>query len=190
MEVDDSVLEDFIHFFKKSDLTVSLCTTVTTTKQIVFWEKLKGGEKMSLDQLTDPDVINLINTFKQFIKDPIKLPPLVGSTKDDAYVEDSVNGIRYVMHYYRGNIENKYSIHLRFTDNNIHLVRLCINGGRHYNADGTFADGNHIHLYHFIKGLGEVEAHVYPLTSTPFGDPQSLIEDLEKFIAYVHVKNN
>ncbi|WP_418938596.1 DUF6978 family protein [Lacticaseibacillus paracasei] len=73
---------------------------------------------------------------------------------------------------------------------NIHLVRLCINGGRHYNADGTFADGNHIHLYHFIKGLGEVEAHVYPLTSTPFGDPQSLIEDLEKFIAYVHVKNN
>ena len=145
---------------------------------------------MSLDQLTDPDVINLINTFKQFIKDPIRLPPLVGSTKDDAYVEDSVNGIRYVMHYYRGNIENKYSIHLRFTDNNIHLVRLCINGGRHYNADGTFADGNHIHLYHFIKGLGEVEAHVYPLTSTPFGDPQSLIEDLEKFIAYVHVKNN
>lgn len=141
---------------------------------------------MDLERLSDPEVTRLIGTFKSFIEKPIQLPPLVGCGKDDATVEDSVNGIHYLLHYYRGNLDNKYSIHLRFVGDNIHLVRLCINGSRHYNEDGSFVGGNHIHIYHYLTN-GTVEAKVFSLDKTPFGNPQDLIEDLEKFLKYVHI---
>ena len=81
---------------------------------------------MDYDSLSDADVVNLVNTFKQYIENPIPVPPLVGDAKDDCVVEDSVNGIHYILHYYRGSIENKYSIHLRFTANNEHLLNFQV----------------------------------------------------------------
>lgn len=60
-------------------------------------------------------------------------------------VSGQFSNIAYKMHVYRGNIGYKYSVHLRFTNNNVHLIRLCINGSRHHNEDGTIVGKNHLH---------------------------------------------
>lgn len=143
---------------------------------------------MAYQHFSDADVINLVRAFKEFLQAPIQLPALIGRTKDDTFVEDSVNHIHYVLHYFRGNLENKYSIHLRFSSDHTHLVRLCVNGSRHYNSDGTFEEGNHLHLYHYVEALDLIEARVYPLNDLDFANPEQLIIDLEKFIAYVNIQ--
>ncbi len=70
------------------------------------------------------------------------------------------------MHVYRGNIGYKYSVHLRFTDNNVHLIRLCINGSRHHNEDETIVGKNHL----------------------PFNNSDELDATVEKFINYANIK--
>ncbi|MHA3065756.1 DUF6978 family protein [Lacticaseibacillus saniviri] len=142
---------------------------------------------MKLDELSDMDVTNLITAFKKFLEHPIMPPTLFGKIKNEEIVEDSINGIHYVLHYYRGNLENKYSIHLRFTGNNLHLVRLCINGSRHYNLDGSVVEGNHIHIYHYSPISGELEGRAYPLSQTNFDSDGNLEVSLDHFMTFTHI---
>lgn len=88
---------------------------------------------MDLSSLNDNEVKALIEELKNFLKEVrIEILP-IGKYKQVAEVVGKASGISYRLHIYRGLLENKYSMHLRFAENNIHLVRLCINGNKHHN---------------------------------------------------------
>nr|WP_231793346.1 hypothetical protein [Limosilactobacillus albertensis] len=90
------------------------------------------------------------------------------------------------MHVYRGNIGYKYSVHLRFTNNNVHLIRLCINGSRHHNEDGTIVGKNHLHIYKYHDS--HIEDYAYDLNHLPFDNSDELDAAVEKFINYANIK--
>lgn len=92
---------------------------------------------MNLDKLSNDEVLTLINEIKKCLSAIQLQLPLIGKYKKELQLKGDNSQVEYVFHAYRGRIENKYSLHLRFKENNIHLVRLCINGSRHHNSDGT-----------------------------------------------------
>lgn len=57
--------------------------------------------------------------------------------------------VEYFLHIYRGNYDlSRFSFHIRFKDNNVHLVRVDINpSGKHVNPDGSVIADSHIHIY-------------------------------------------
>jgi len=121
---------------------------------------------MELDELTSIEVAALINELKNFLKHPTIEIPTVGKYQKEANVVDRLNKIEYKFNCYRGNIDIKYAIHLRFIENNKHLVRLCINSNRHQNPDGNKVSRNHIHIYEF-NGK-DVINKAYELDDVPF----------------------
>lgn len=100
-------------------------------------------------------------------------------------VEDYTDGIKYKLHAHRGRIGDKYSIHLRFDEGDIHLVRLCINGTKHHNYDNTIVSGNHLHVYKLVNE--QVEDYAYELSNKPFISTDDLAVAFEKFCSYSHV---
>ncbi|WP_040536016.1 DUF6978 family protein [Schleiferilactobacillus shenzhenensis] len=142
---------------------------------------------MNYDHLSNLEVRELIITFKQLLTKFCLNIPITGRYRDEEVVSDSVHGIEYVLHVYRGRVSHKYSIHLRFSKNNVHLIRLCINGSNHYNLDGSSVGSNHVHLYRFVNEAHMIELHAYPLTDFPFSGDQSLGQAVEAFIHYVNL---
>lgn len=103
---------------------------------------------MNIDNLSESEVVILIRNVKHFLDNPQVSIPLCGTYEFDENVQDPDSKIKYKLHARRGNLNIKYSIHIRFSDNNLHLVRLCINGPRHTNKlDNTKVSGNHLHIY-------------------------------------------
>lgn len=78
--------------------------------------------------------------------------PISGIYNFNLKLKDRFYGLSYTLHAHRGRMhDNKYSIHIRMNGNNKHLLRLCINGSRHKNSDGTEASGDHLHVYKVKK---------------------------------------
>ena len=142
---------------------------------------------MDIDNLNDKEVKALINETKYFLEHARIQIPAFGKYKKDADVQGQQFGISYKFHAYRGNTGDKYSMHLRFSENNVHLVRLCINGSAHYNSDGSKAGPNHIHIYQINKN-DEIEGYAYNLDSFPFDQDNSFVEAVEKFLKYINLK--
>lgn len=142
---------------------------------------------MNPDDLSYTEVAALINEIKEFLNHPVFNTPTTGKYKCEDVLTDKVNGIIYKLSIYRGNIESKYSMHIRFTSNNEHLVRLCIHGSKHHNDDRTIVSGSHIHIYKNHDGQ-YIEAYAYSLEKTPFNEADDLAESMEKFFQFVHVK--
>lgn len=125
-----------------------------------------------MDKLFSDEVLTLIDEIKNCLSAIQLQLPLIGKYKKELQLKGADSQVEYIFHAYRGRIDNKYSLHLRFKENNIHLVRLCING-------------NYIHLYRF-NGQN-VEAYAYPLIDFPFDEHDNLNDALNKFINYVHI---
>lgn len=150
---------------------------------------------MELDTLTDIEVIALIKELKQFLNNPQINIPMFGRYKDEETVVDVLNNIEYRFKAYRGNLDTKYSIHIRFLDNNTHLVRLCINGSNHTNNDGSKVGRNHIHIYKF-DGHEQTD-YAYALdelpfnesNELPFNESDDLIKSVNKFIEFVNINS-
>ena len=125
---------------------------------------------MNLDNLTDEEVKNLILITKQSIDKTIKCineqTPFIGRVKRDIKVVDYENMINYTLHVYRGNLENKYSMHIRFNNNYYHLLRLCINGSFHNNSDGTNVGRNHFTCILKLKMDNMKDMHMILLNTT------------------------
>lgn len=78
-------------------------------------------------------------------------------------------------------------MHLRFAENNIHLVRLCINGNKHHNSDGSVVGVNHIHIYKLNEN-GQPEGYAYDLTDFPFSENDDLADAVDKFFSYINLQ--
>lgn len=140
----------------------------------------------ALDHLTPNQVERLIKALKHFKKQlPIEMPEF-GRLNDDTAVLSVAENIEYKLHRYRHPLENnRFSIHLRFKENNEHLIRLDINNGTHRNPDSTIIPQNHIHIYtdsDFAK-----DAIAYPLP-TEFTDLESIFSALEQFLSYTNIQ--
>lgn len=141
---------------------------------------------MNPDKLTDDEVNQLIHEVKEFLDHPSFNTPSFGKYRQEENLSDNSNGIIYKLHIYRGALESKYSMHIRFSSNNTHLVRLCINGSVHHNYDGNVS-GNHIHIYTFHNG--QVLDYAYPLDQTPFNKSDDLAKSMDNFFKYVNIKS-
>ncbi|WP_288557297.1 DUF6978 family protein [uncultured Lactobacillus sp.] len=146
-------------------------------------------EDIDTTKLTKEDVHKLIDEIKKFANQVSISIPLVGKVKLDKEVIGESTQIAYRFHIYRGNIKVKYSLHLRFSDSNIHLVRLCVNGTRHKNYDGTEVGRNHIHIYKYLSSDDEVVDYAYDLNDFPFDAKDELTDAVTKFSKYVNLKS-
>lgn len=114
----------------------------------------------------------------------LELDPIKSSTE----IIDEDNNIQYILHIYRGRIADKYSIHLRFKDSNLHLARVDINPPKHDNPDGTsLARGqNHIHIY--SNAYKNRDSMAYVLTPEEFPNVSNIVNVLESFINKVKIE--
>lgn len=138
----------------------------------------------NLDNLTDREVELLIKESKHALKD-LAFNITLGKFKLDKELISTHNKIEYRFHAYRGSLTTKYSIHIRFEENNLHLVRLCINGQKHHNRDKTIVSGNHIHIY--TTSSGSYEDYAYELSDFPFDKNKELGPALDDFMCYTHI---
>lgn len=78
-------------------------------------------------------------------------------------------------------------MHIRFKQNNLHLVRLCINANNNHinKSDGTNVGRNHIHIYKSSEPDG---LYAYELENHIFEASDELIESFQKFIKFLNIK--
>ena len=141
---------------------------------------------MDIEKLTTTEVATLIQRIKEFLEHPVFSTPRFGKYKIEESVEDKIGGIEYKFHVYRGNLDSKYSMHIRFSQTNTNLVRLCINGSNHNNSNGTKVGKNHLHVYRYVNGV--CEDYAYDLNKKHFDPADELAESMEKFFDYVHIR--
>lgn len=156
-------------------------------------------EKMLSFPLSEIVVNMLIDLSKHFLCDPNFAFLLKPGYKDDACVKliykdpddqkKQIN-INFILFIRQGNVEkNKYSIHIRFRHNNIHLVRLCMNGGNHKNKNKQKIKGSHIHIYdkNDISHAYYLRAY-YLKDFSIFSSKDNLRESLKHFERFVHIQ--
>lgn len=141
---------------------------------------------MDTDSLAPNEVHSLINELKYFFKSTTFNIPQIGKYKKESYISGKTSNLEYKFYIYRGKIHYKYSMHLRFSNNDKHLVRLCINGTRHHNEDGSVVGKNHIHIY-TLHSDNHVEDYAYDLKKFPFDPDNELDQAVEKFIKYLNI---
>ncbi|MFT8844443.1 MAG: hypothetical protein ABF915_10605, partial [Schleiferilactobacillus harbinensis] len=78
---------------------------------------------MIFTSLSDRDVAALIQAIKEFLQNPDFAIPILGQYKNEENVEDRLNGAQYILYSYRGRRASKYSIHLRFSETHLYLIR-------------------------------------------------------------------
>ncbi|MBP2056971.1 hypothetical protein J2Z60_000133 [Lactobacillus colini] len=139
---------------------------------------------MDLEKLTDNEVNELIHEAKHFLENFVLSVPL-GKFKENRNVLGESSNLEYIWFAYRGALESKYSLHIRFKQNNVHLVRLCINGSNHHNYDGTIVNGNHIHIYKYANN--NIFDYAYPLDDYIFNSTDKLGDAIHKFLNFVHI---
>lgn len=140
---------------------------------------------MDLEKLNDNEVAQLIDEAKHFLENFNLTVPL-GKFNIDRTVLGESSNLKYIWHAYRGRLDTKYSLHIRFKQNNAHLVRLCINGTRHRNYDGTTVEGNHIHLYRYVNN--SIVSYAYPLDNYIFESNDTLEDAIDKFLQFVNIR--
>jgi hypothetical protein len=146
----------------------------------------EGRDKLDLGGLTDNEVKELLQSLKRCTRQIPEDMPLIGRIKDDTPVVDFKNHIEYFLHRYRNPFDSKrFSLHIRFQQTNDHLIRIDIHNGTHRNPDGTLIPENHMHVYHFVKGLRK-DVIAIPLPAE-IHNITSLFAALEDFLAYTNV---
>lgn len=141
---------------------------------------------MDIYNLSSEDVERLINSLKHFKQDIEFDDPMFGKIKDDSPLIDDVNQIEYKFHRYRHPIESKrFSMHIRFTETNAHLIRLDINNGTHRNPDGTKIEQNHIHIYN--RDLERKDAYAIDLPDD-IQNIETILDAMIDFFEYTNVE--
>lgn len=103
---------------------------------------------MEIYNLSSNEVNRLIKSLKTFKESATFKKPILGKIKDDTPLIDYENQIEYKFHRYRHPLDStRFSLHMRFTENNDHLIRLDVNNGTHRNPDGRKIEQNHLHIY-------------------------------------------
>lgn len=140
---------------------------------------------INITNLSESEVKQLLSSIKNCTKAIPGDTPIIGKIKDDTPVVDFQNHIKYKLHRYRGSIEtNRFSLHIRFQDNNQHLIRICVNNGKHRNPDGSIAPNNHMHIYNTNKNYSS-DSIATPLPDV-INDLSSLFIVLRDFLTYTN----
>ncbi len=141
-----------------------------------------------LNYLDDNEVQQLIKSIKILKQEiPVEMPEF-GKIKDDTITLGVYDDIEYKLHRYRHPYDSqRFSIHLRFVNNNEHLIRIDINNGTHRNPDNTIVQQNHIHIHIYKNSDYPKDAYAYPLPSE-INDFYSIFTALEQFLVYNNIK--
>ncbi|MDR2833696.1 MAG: hypothetical protein LBV67_08280 [Streptococcaceae bacterium] len=147
---------------------------------------------MDFENINDDEVKQLIDALKkptkkfelQKIYDSIQSLP-VGNLKSNHAVIDEDNDISYILHQYRGRIGDRYSIHLRFKENNEHLIRVDINPPKHQNPNGEIINENHLHIY--SNKYDKRDAVAIPLSPSEFPNVSEIIKVVTAFMTKTNI---
>lgn len=159
--------------------------------------KYDGSKRVRVNtkDLSQDDVKLLLNSLKfpkkvwglQEIWDTLtklELDPINNSTE---FIDED-NGILYILHIRRGRIADRYSIHLRFKENNIHLARVDINPPKHENPDRTVLERGKHHIHIYTNAYKKRDSVAYLLSPSEFPNVTNIIEVFESFIKKVNIE--
>jgi hypothetical protein len=147
-----------------------------------------------LDNLTDDEVHELMHALKHpsVVKSfttwyqNIATELFLGTVDyPDQLVIDEIDNVKYILHARRGMLENRFSIHLRFKNNNMHLLRLDI-GTTHRNPDGTRVDEDHVHIY--VNSQKHSKHYAIPLSASEFPNVKNFADALTSFLEYTNIQ--
>lgn len=135
---------------------------------------------MNVYKLTPTEVECLLNSAKTMEENyPTDIP--LGKIDDQFILVDDIYGIDYKFRRYRHPIDDsRFSISIRFKENNAFLIRLDIQNGKHKNPDGQIIQQNHIHIYNNGGGIRK-DAYARPLPPTFNGYVNSIFIAIEHF---------
>lgn len=143
---------------------------------------------MDLDKLTNSEVETLLESIKQLKQKLFLDTNFSGRIKQTEEVLGIHNGIEYKLYLYRNPVQSdRYSIHLRFKENDQHLIRVDVNNGSHRNPDGLKIQQNHFHIYRYEENESRRDAYAYPLESED-SDLMTIFTALENFLEYTYIK--
>lgn len=135
-----------------------------------------------LDALKKPKRIISFNKMYSDISTALFLGPM----DEDQEIVDNENGIKYIFHIRRSRFEERYSIHLRFKRNSMHLLRLDIGTG-HENPDGTRINEDHIHIY--VSSQKHAKYYGTALKLSDFPNVHTFVEALDSFLLYTNINH-
>jgi hypothetical protein len=125
-----------------------------------------------------------IKSFSDWYQD-ISTSFFLGKVKyDNQRIIGTIDKIQYILHVHVGKFENRFSIHLRFTENNIHLLRLDVGTG-HTNPDGVHIDEDHIHVY--VSSEKHAKFFATPLSKSDFPNLKNIADALDAFLNYTNI---
>lgn len=151
---------------------------------------------MDIDNLNNNEVKIIIDKLKhpkklikhQQIMTELSKLPMTDIVDIDEWIIDDDGEFEYGLHAYRGlKKETRFSISLRFKENNHHIIRIDTNpSNRHQNPDGTIITGSHLHIYNndFLKK----DRIAIPIEDTNFPNVTTLMEAFEEFLRYTNIK--
>jgi hypothetical protein len=154
-----------------------------------------GRLKMDLNNLNKTEVEELLKVLKYpknkttYSKIYQELTSFASSIKEDLMVYDIDYDLEYKLHIYRGKYEqSRFSISIRFKENNKHLLRLDVNPSNiHENPDGSKITGSHYHLY--SNNFEKVDRVATPIPKGMFPNLDTIIEAFIDFESYVNIKS-
>lgn len=154
-------------------------------------------DNIDLNNLTKDNINYLLHSLKypskllevQEIRNKL-LSLHVNRYKKDTMVIGVVDNIQYILHVFipkYKSIDERYSIHLRFTDTYEQLIRVDIGSG-HHNPKGypDCSNVDHVHIYNPDKLPHDIIA--YPLKKFNFPNINNIIEAFDEFLEYTNIK--
>ncbi|MCV5951955.1 DUF6978 family protein [Lactococcus petauri] len=112
----------------------------------------------------------------------------VNPIKSSTEIIDEDNDILYILHIQRGRIGDRYSIHLRFKDSNIHLARVDINPPKHENPDGTILERGQHHIHIYSSLYKKRDSMAYALSIEEFPNISNIVDVVSSFINKLKIK--
>lgn len=150
---------------------------------------------MDTKDLSPKEVEQLLNSLK-FPKKVLGLQEIwdkltkleLDSIKSSTEIIDEDNDVLYILHIHRGRIGDKYSMHLRFKDNNIHIARVDINPPKHENPDGTVLERGQHHIHIYSNSYKKRDSIAYVLSPAEFPNVSNIVNVLESFIHKIKIE--
>ncbi len=141
---------------------------------------MKRSEKKDREPsyaLSQQDADMLLEETKRRVEKMLAMPD-PGEKNKEFHVTGLDSGERFTISLYQGaKNPRKHSLGARIAKSGIPLLRLCVNGSRHTNPDGSKVGGTHWHIYK--EGYDDWYAFTADLQSGKFID--DTITLLDKF---------
>lgn len=138
--------------------------------------------------LSQDEADRLIQETKHALEAMFRMPA-AGEHNAEFHVAADADGEDFTIAVYQGTLNaNRHSMSARITRLGVPLLRLCVNGSRHTNPDGTKVGGTHWHIY--VENEDDWNAYPAVIDSPDFVDDTILLLDKFHVIRKPHLQES